>query len=175
MLNAKKVDAMFNVDKNGVNYKGIYYEDEPEQMYFEGGSHFSHFNLCNKLEEIILTLSPDRRGKCIYDTPNLSNSKFWINIEISDSNTNADTRKIASDNSKEMIKKDICISKKADPNQRNKANNNFINNNTIVVKTSKSGGKNLTLKENYKKIQPKNFMYNNSLKLSDKVSSMKLQ
>lgn len=75
MINGKEDDPLFNVNQNVMNYKGIYYEEEPEQKFFEGGAHFSHLNLCQKLEEIILTLSPERRGNSIYDTPNLSNSK----------------------------------------------------------------------------------------------------
>ena len=77
MLNSKEPDPFLNVNQNVINYKGIYYDDEPEQKFFEGGAHFSHFNLCYKLEEIILTLSPERRGNSIYDTPNLSNCKFF--------------------------------------------------------------------------------------------------
>ena len=76
MLNVKDEELAFNINLNVLSYKGIYYQEEPEQRYYEGGAHFSHYVLCQKLEEIILTLSPERRGNSIYDTPNLSNSNF---------------------------------------------------------------------------------------------------
>ena len=76
MLNTKdENESTFNMNPNDINFKGIYFEEEPEQRYFEGGAHFAHMNLCHKLENIIITLSPDRRGNSIYDTPNISNSK----------------------------------------------------------------------------------------------------
>ena len=75
MLNTKdENDSIFNMNQNDINYKGIYFEEESDQRYFEGGAHFAHMNLCQKLEDIIITLSPDRRGNSIYDTPDISNS-----------------------------------------------------------------------------------------------------
>ena len=96
-------------------------------------------------------------------------------LVISDSNTKAETRKIASDNSKEMIKNEKSLSKKK-PNDidRNNANYKLINNNS-VSKNKIPLLINKSNKPTYKKIQPKNLMYNNSLKISDNVSSMKLQ
>lgn len=74
-----------------------------------------------------------------------------------------------------MIKKDKSLStKKLYQNQRNNAINNLINNNSIVKNTT-TRGIIKSINETYKKIQPKNLMYNNSLKLSDKVSSVKIQ
>lgn len=75
MLNNKidENDSIFTNQK-ALNYKGIYFEEDSDQRYFEGGAHFAHMNLCQKLEEIIITLSPDRRGYSIYNTPNISNS-----------------------------------------------------------------------------------------------------
>ena len=175
MLSVKQEDSAFQVNQNALNYKGVYFEEEPEQKYFEGGAHFSHFHLCHKLEEIILTLSPERRGNSIYDTPDLSNSNHLFIVVISDSNTKAETRKIASDNSKEMIKKDKSQPGKVqNPCQRNKTNNNLLNNNS-VAKTSKSGAIIKSVKETYKKIQPKNLIYSNNVKSSEKVSAVKLK
>ena len=95
-------------------------------------------------------------------------------LVISDSNTKAETRKIASDNSKEMIKNEKSLSKKPNDIDRNNANYKLINNNS-VSKNKIPLLINKSNKPTYKKIQPKNLMYNNSLKLSDNVSSMKLQ
>ena len=35
------------------NYKGIYFGDENEQQYYEGGAHFKYKDLYNILEELI--------------------------------------------------------------------------------------------------------------------------
>ena len=47
------------------NYKGIYFNDHNTQNYFECGAHFGYKDLCMKLERLVLTLSPGRRGKTI--------------------------------------------------------------------------------------------------------------
>ncbi len=49
------------------DYKGIYFDDNNEQQYYEGGAHFSYKIICEKLEKIICDLSPDRKGKSIYE------------------------------------------------------------------------------------------------------------
>ena len=50
------------------NYKGIYFqENNNEQQYFEAGAHFSYKEICGKLENLICVLSPDRKGKSIYE------------------------------------------------------------------------------------------------------------
>lgn len=50
----------------GDDYKGIYFNDDNEQQYFEGGAHFQYKDLCYRLEKIVVTLSPDRKGKSMY-------------------------------------------------------------------------------------------------------------
>lgn len=49
------------------NYKGIYFNDHNVQHYYECGSHFCFKDLCGKLEKLIVTLSPERRGKTLYE------------------------------------------------------------------------------------------------------------
>lgn len=49
------------------NYKGIYYEEDTEQKFFEHDAHFQFDNLCRRLELIARTISPDRRGKSLYE------------------------------------------------------------------------------------------------------------
>jgi hypothetical protein len=48
-------------------FKGIYYNDNHEQKYYEGGAHFKYKNLCGILEKIVMSLTPDRRGKSMYE------------------------------------------------------------------------------------------------------------
>ena len=44
------------------NYKGIYFGDENEQQYYEGGAHFKYKDLYNCLENLLLTMPYQRRG-----------------------------------------------------------------------------------------------------------------
>lgn len=52
------------------NFKGIYFQDNNEQQYFEGGAHFSYKVLCKKLEKLLTVLSPDRKGQSTYEDEN---------------------------------------------------------------------------------------------------------
>jgi hypothetical protein len=51
---------------NLVDFKGMYYNDNQDQKYYEGGAHFKFKDLCGRLEKIVLSLSPERRGKTMY-------------------------------------------------------------------------------------------------------------
>ena len=54
-------------DKQDVlNYKGIFFKEETEQRYFEGGAHFQYKDLCRRLEKLFYTFSTDRRGETLY-------------------------------------------------------------------------------------------------------------
>ena len=44
------------------NYKGVYFGNENEQKYYEGGAHFKYKDLYNCLENLLLTLPYQRRG-----------------------------------------------------------------------------------------------------------------
>lgn len=57
------------------NYKGIYFGGDNEQAYYEGGAHFRYKDLCSKLEKIVLSLTPDRRGKSMYEDYTYSSVK----------------------------------------------------------------------------------------------------
>ena len=61
-----------HLEKNLNNFKGIYFGEDNEQTYFEFGAHFRHKDLCSKLEKFVLTLTPDRRGKSMYEDWNYS-------------------------------------------------------------------------------------------------------
>ena len=64
-----------NIDEIN-NYKGIYYQEDTEQKFFEADAHFSYVDLCRRLEKIVLKISPERRGKTMYeDWPPSSQSK----------------------------------------------------------------------------------------------------
>jgi hypothetical protein len=61
-------------DENLENFKGIYFNDDKEEQFYEFGAHFKHSDLCKRLESIILSLPPERRGKYVYNDSS-SNSK----------------------------------------------------------------------------------------------------
>lgn len=60
-------DAMVK-DQNAGEYKGVFYGDNNEQRYYEHGAHFQFKDLCKRLEALLRTMSPSRRGN-----PNESN------------------------------------------------------------------------------------------------------
>lgn len=53
-------------DDNALNYKGVFYNDDAEQKYYEAGAHFPFKELCRRLEKVLRTLSPSRKGKSLY-------------------------------------------------------------------------------------------------------------
>ncbi len=52
--------------QDALNYKGIFYKEETEQRYFEGGAHFQYKDLCRRLEKLFYALPTDRRGESLY-------------------------------------------------------------------------------------------------------------
>ena len=67
-------------ENNMDNFKGIYFNDNYEQNYFENGAHFKYREMCGKLEKLVLTLSPGRRGKTMYEDSEFSDQKGIIFI-----------------------------------------------------------------------------------------------
>jgi hypothetical protein len=75
------------------NYKGIYYNEDDGQKYYENGAHFPYRELCYRLERIVITLNPERRGKTIYDD-------FDFNNDIKKEDSTFTKIKYRSENSK---------------------------------------------------------------------------
>lgn len=83
-LNDSEDDMLAQQEENGINYKGQYGNEEPdeeEQKYFEYGAHFSYANMVERLEQILETLSLSRRetpqpAKCFFKAPS-SNMLSW--------------------------------------------------------------------------------------------------
>jgi len=46
------------------NFKGIYYNDNKNEKkpQYEFGAHFGYQDMCKRLDNLLTTLSPDRRG-----------------------------------------------------------------------------------------------------------------
>ena len=49
-----------------LNYKGIFFKEDTEQRYYEGGAHFQYKDICRRLEKLFYALSTDRRGETLY-------------------------------------------------------------------------------------------------------------
>ena len=60
-VNQDSDDAMADDNQVG-NYKGVFYGDETEQRYYEGGAHFPYKEMCRILNKVLNNLSPSRRG-----------------------------------------------------------------------------------------------------------------
>jgi hypothetical protein len=101
MAREKNRDSHIDNDLN--NYKGIYFGGDNEQTYFESGAHFKYKELCAKLEKLVLSLTPDRRGKSMYEDWSYSVSKgiYFPFLETNSvERTKPETRKLASECSK---------------------------------------------------------------------------
>lgn len=62
-----KANIEEEVEENNLNdFKGLYYNDNHEQKYYEGGAHFSYKDLCHRLERVVLHLAPERKAKTMY-------------------------------------------------------------------------------------------------------------
>ena len=68
-------DAM--MQDNNAEYKGVFYNDNTEQKYYEHGAHFQFKDLCKRLDIILKQLSPSRRG-----TQQDNASRSRINLTI---------------------------------------------------------------------------------------------
>jgi hypothetical protein len=63
MINAfDSNESSDNKIEENVNYKGIYYNDDKEEQYFEAGAHFKYTDLYHRLETLLSKLGPERRG-----------------------------------------------------------------------------------------------------------------
>ena len=109
------------------NFKGIYFGGDNEQTYFEAGAHFRYKDLCGKLEKIVLSLTPDRRGKTMYDDHTYINVKGNIILKLENNSfrtTKVETRKIASECSK--------VSTMINHDTRSASNTNHISPNPVT-------------------------------------------
>ena len=62
------------------NYKGYFFNNDQELKYFESGAHFPFEYICSKLDSLIKTLSPERRGTLMRNNNNShSNGKKFLN------------------------------------------------------------------------------------------------
>jgi len=59
-LNNNDTDAMV-ANQNALNYKGVFYGDDTEQKYFEGGAHFEYHDLCKRLNNIIMLQTAEEK------------------------------------------------------------------------------------------------------------------
>ena len=52
------------------NYKGDNYKDNDYKKYYDCGAHFSYKYICKILENVVMSLSAERRGISMYEDNN---------------------------------------------------------------------------------------------------------
>jgi hypothetical protein len=60
MKNKKSSVREENQNKAADNYKGVFFGDDSEKKFYEGGAHFNYKELCTRLNALSKTLSPRR-------------------------------------------------------------------------------------------------------------------
>ena len=68
LANNQEVEDEIAEKQDVLNYKGVFYNEETENKYYEGGAHFTFKDLCRRLEKLFWVLSTDRRGESLYQT-----------------------------------------------------------------------------------------------------------
>lgn len=59
-------DDEFKENQDVINYKGVFYNEDTVNHYYEGGAHFQFKNLCRRLEKLFFAISSDRKGDTLY-------------------------------------------------------------------------------------------------------------
>lgn len=72
------------------NFKGIYYNEDTEQKFYEHDAHFSFKDMCNRLEKLLKTLSPSRKGKTATNGFQKSENKDLNSKKVADSKSKED-------------------------------------------------------------------------------------
>ena len=141
-------------------YKGIYYKDETEQKYYEGGAHFQYIKLYKVLEKIA-----EERHKKEQEKKILHVNKSKNIGKITSNNNHKKTRNII--NHLNEIKLEFnTISNNS--NKRNHILNNKVllssNNNNKTKSRSQSKKSNFSLINNKKEIDSRNRQYNKDIR-----------
>jgi hypothetical protein len=68
MLKNQKANIKIEIDDNRqkndlINYKGQFFNENVDTKYYEHGAHFQYKDLCKRLDNLLSTMSPSRRGK----------------------------------------------------------------------------------------------------------------
>jgi hypothetical protein len=155
------------------NYKGMYFNDNHEQKFYQGGAHFEYTELCSILEKLVTKIPADRRAKTIYgDNESVDHPKLkdfaWLTSHMPSRNQ---TNNLNPAVTKNTITTHLTQSR---PTFHNKANSICVNaaqntnininmfnindnsNNNIIINNPGLGAYNQINPNNYiKKVQPK--------------------
>ena len=143
-----------------LNYKGIFYKEEKEKKYYEGGAHFKYLDLVNRLIDLIKEKNKKKESEKIEDSKD---------ILISPNNNNlksGDNEKIMSQDKKDKK----CNNSNLLTINTNKVRNNIkiINTHKYILNTEKNIDKEKAKKKRLiellnfgMKISPFNNNYNN--------------
>jgi hypothetical protein len=72
--NRNPVGVVPKKDDHGTDYKGIYFNNDQEENYYEFGAHFKYTDLYNRLEKIFSALPQERKADrhSYFDSSNVS-------------------------------------------------------------------------------------------------------
>lgn len=126
------------------DYKGIYYNDDEEQSYYEGGAHFKYSELYKILEELSKKLNSKKIPKIlkkvrlnflisIFQNNNANNKTRNVKNNISQSKTNNDSNFTHNNDINIYLNKYIFNKKKT----RNRNNNIFLPKKTFNLSSQK--------------------------------------
>ena len=164
------------------NYKGIFYKEEKDKKYYEGGAHFSYSELVYELNKLIkernknieLNLSKDSKDNILLSTnqnilKDVQNSKSLINKQNKmklyfltiNNNSNKNKIHLSKDN------KLILNTEKNNENRNNSLNNNLM---SLEPKNMKITSPKATLFSNNKNFLSVENNYNNIKTLGNNVN-----
>ena len=146
-------DAMVEDQKAG-DYKGVFYDDDTEQRYYEHGAHFQFKDLCLRLENVIRSFSLSRKGN--HTDTNLTGIHL-IKLVINNGGDPQKERIVSRNNVKNgnLIAGSNTLNV-GQTNQKNRVNNNpkssLLANTHLYTNSNKNNGADLKSKDCYNKI-----------------------
>ena len=153
-------------------YKGIYYNHNAEQQYYEGGAHFKYIELYKILEEIAKKANSKKIPKTIKQNTYLSMRTRNNKNNLSQSKTNNDNNYCTNKNDINLYLNKYIFNKKK---TRNRNDNALLNKNTFNLSNPKydisgsiNGSTNTYLNNHIKNI---NFNKNFFVKSRNKIPS----
>lgn len=85
-------------NENPINYKGIFYGDDTEQMYYEGGAHFQYKDICKRLNNVLLVINQTNKEDNKQSITRKNVDSNDVNTQIKESSQSRNKNPIAGSN-----------------------------------------------------------------------------
>ena len=115
-------------------YKGIYYNDNAEQQYYEGGAHFKYIELYKILDEMANKANSKKIPKTIKQNTNINMRTRNNKNNLSQSKTNNESNYFTHNNDINAYLNKFIFNKKK---TRNRENNIFFGKKTFNLSNQK--------------------------------------